>query len=63
MKPIILTGLVFLAIGLYPDYAQRIISAAETIVCRVFPSSDRSLIELIVVLVAITAIANWKPNK
>lgn len=63
MKPLLLSALIGTAIGLYPGYAERLVHAAERVVCSVFPAQDRSVIELIIILVAIAAVSQWRPNK
>lgn len=62
MKPLLLTALIALAIGLYPEYAIRLVHAAERLVCSFFPSGDRSAIEIIVIAIAIGGVVKWSPK-
>lgn len=62
MKPVLLTILVAFAIGLYPDYAHRIVNAVEGVVCSVFPSTERSMVELIIIVIAIGGVSQWRPK-
>lgn len=62
MKPLLITFLVALAIGLYPDYAIRLVHAAERLVCSFFPGDDRSAIEIIVIAIAIGGVIQWRPK-
>jgi hypothetical protein len=60
MKSTIVTFLVLLAIGLYPEYAHRIVNAATELVCNIVPYPNRNGVELIILLVAIVCVARWK---
>lgn len=60
MKPLLLTALIALAIGLYPEYAIRLVHAAERLVCSFFPGGDRSVIGIIVIVIAIGGVTQWK---
>lgn len=59
MKPTIVTFLILLAIGMYPDYAHRIVNATTELVCNLV-APNRSGIELAILLGAIIVVARCK---
>lgn len=63
MKPVLLTILIAFAVGLYPGYAHRIIDAAQDVVCSIFPAQDRSVVELIIIIIAIVGVSQWRPSE
>jgi len=60
MKSTIVAFLILFAIGMYPDYAHRIVNAATELVCNIV-TPNQSGLELIILLVAIVLVARWKP--
>ena len=63
MKPTLLIALILALIGLYPGYAHHIIDTAREIVCSMFPGEDRSILMMIIIIIAIVGVSCWKPTK
>lgn len=59
MKTTMVILLILLAIGMYPDYAHKVVNAATDIVCNLV-TPNRSGLELVILLGAIIVVARCK---
>lgn len=62
MKTTTLTALIILAIGTYPAYAHRIVTAAQELVCNVIPLHQQPVVTFVALIVAIVVVAQWQPK-
>lgn len=60
MKPVILTFAILFGIGLLPEYAHRVVMAAENFACAIIPYPYRDGMGLVILLVVMGLAARWK---